>query len=163
WQLNRELEQRVADRTQELEHKAEALELLNSQLNRKNEQLDAILQTAPDIIFSSRGDGFRDYISDRFCEYTGADAQAANGHGWIDFIHAEDRARTVEQWALCTNSGESYESEYRIRGRSGDYRWFRARAIPIRDHKGSIVRWYGTCSDIHDSKLLEQSIRENSS
>src|SRR5258705_7784029 len=54
WHLNRELEQRVADRTQELEHKAEALELLNNQLNRKNEQLDAILQTAPDIIFSSQ-------------------------------------------------------------------------------------------------------------
>ena len=161
WKLNRELEQRVTDRTQELEHKAEALELLNSQLNRKNEQLDAILQTAPDIIFSSQGDGFRDYISDRFFEYTGANAEAANGHGWVDFIHPEDREHTVERWAMCTKSGENYEAEYRIRGKSGEHRWFRARAIPIRDHNGGIVRWYGTCSDIHDSKLLEQSIREN--
>jgi len=161
WQLNRELEQRVTDRTQELEHKAEALELLNSQLNRKNEQLDAILQTAPDIIFSSQGDGFRDYISDRFFEYTGSNSEAANGHGWVDFICPEDREQTIERWAMCTKSGENYEAEYRIRGRSGEHRWFRARAIPIRDHNGGIVRWYGTCSDIHYSKLLEQSIREN--
>ena len=43
------------------------------------------------------------------------------------------------------------------------YRWFRARAVPIRDREGQIVKWYGTCSDIHDSKLLEQSIRDNAS
>ncbi len=161
WQLNRELEQRVADRTQELEHKAEALELLNAQLNRKNEQLDAILQTAPDIIFSSQGDGYRDYISDRFFEFTGSNSQVANGHGWIEFIHPEDREETASRWALSTKSGELYEAEYRLRAKLGEYRWFRARAIPIRDHNGEVVRWYGTCSDIHDSKLLEQSIREN--
>ena len=42
-----------------------------------------------------------------------------------------------------------------------EYRWFRARAVPLRDPDGGIVKWYGTCSDIHDSKLLEQSIRDN--
>ena len=41
------------------------------------------------------------------------------------------------------------------------YRWFRARAVPVRDAQGGILKWYGTCSDIHDSKVLEQSIREN--
>jgi len=161
WKLNRELEVRVADRTQELEHKAEALELLNAQLNRKNEQLDAILQTAPDIIFSSQGDGFRDYMSDRFFEFTGSEPNVANGHGWMDYVHPEDREATDGRWKLCMSSGEHYEAEYRMRGRHGEYRWFRARAIPIRDHEGTIVRWYGTCSDIQDSKLLEQSIREN--
>src|ERR1700740_3653160 len=88
--LNRELEQRVADRTHELENKAEALELLNTQLNRKNEQLDAILQAAPDIIFSSRGEGSRDFFSARFFEYTGASAESALGFGWMDCVHPDD-------------------------------------------------------------------------
>jgi signal transduction histidine kinase len=57
--------------------------------------------------------------------------------------------------------GGSYESEYRLRSKDGAYRWFRSRALPIRDLEGKIVKWYGTCSDIHDSKLLEQSIRDN--
>src|SRR6202166_406187 len=48
-----------------------------------------------------------------------------------------------------------------MRGRDGQYRWFRARAVPIRDLDGRIVKWYGTCSDIHDSKVLEQSIRDS--
>src|ERR1700688_1428715 len=48
-----------------------------------------------------------------------------------------------------------------MRGGDGQFRWFRARAVPIRDLEGEIVKWYGTCSDIHDSKLLEQSMRDS--
>jgi PAS domain S-box-containing protein len=160
--LNRELEQRVAERTEELENKAEALELLNFQLNRKNEQLDAILQTAPDIIFSSQGNGSRDFLSARFFEYTGASAESALGFAWMDYVHPDDRPDIMRHWEKCLQSREIYQAEYRIRGQSGEYHWFRARAVPIRDQNGDIVRWYGSCSDIHDSKLLEQSIRENS-
>jgi signal transduction histidine kinase len=67
----------------------------------------------------------------------------------------------MAQWMHCVQSGENYESEYRIRGRNGHYRWFRARAVPICDLEGKIVKWYGTCSDIHDSKVLEQSMRDS--
>jgi signal transduction histidine kinase len=63
----------------------------------------------------------------------------------------------------CVESGANYETEYRLRSVAGAYRWFRARAVPIRDDAGMIVKWYGTCSDIHDSKLLEQSIRDSAS
>jgi PAS domain S-box-containing protein len=159
--LNRQLEERVAERTSELEKKAEALELLNAQLAMKNEQLDAILETAPDIIFSSNGDGSRDYISERFFEYTGASPESAVGFGWLECVHPDDTTEIKAHWVRCINSGEPYEAEYRIKNRDGIYRWFRARAIPIRNAQGEIVRWYGTCSDIHDSKVLEQSIRDN--
>jgi PAS domain S-box-containing protein len=159
--LNHELEQRVAERTQEIESKAEALEILNEQLNRKNEQLNAILQTAPDIIFSSRGDGSRDYLSDRFFEYTGTDNETAMGFGWMEFVHPDDREQIKTHWAQCVQSIERYEAEYRIRGKGGEYRWFRARALPIRGQDGEVVKWYGTCSDIHDRKLVEHSILEN--
>jgi len=159
--LNRELEERVAERTDELERRAATLQQLNSELARKNQELDAIVRTAPDIIFSRQADGARDYISDRFYEYTGAAKGSANGFGWLDFVHPEDTQRSMSQWMHCVQSGDNYESEYRIRGRDGQYRWFRARAVPIRDFEGHILKWYGTCSDIHDSKVLEQSIRES--
>jgi PAS domain S-box-containing protein len=161
--LNRELEERVTERTEELERRAEALQELNDELARKHQELDAIMHTAPDIIFSRRADGARDYISDRFYEYTGAPENSASGFGWLDFVHREDRERSMSHWVRCAESGDNYESEYRLRGRDGLYRWFRARAVPIRDAEGEIVKWYGTCCDIHDSKLLEQSIRDNAS
>ena len=159
--LNRELEQRVTERTVELNQRAEALQLLNIELARKNQELDAIVRTAPDIIFSRWADGARDYISARFYDYTGARPNSASGFGWMDYVHPEDKERSMERWLHCVQSGENYECEYRLRGRDGQYRWFRARAVPLRGQNGDLIRWYGTCSDIHDSKLVEHSMRES--
>ena len=159
--LNRELEQRVAERTAELAAKALSLQQLNFELIRKNLELDAIVQTAPDTIFRSLPDGQREYTSERFHQYTGATDDSGNGFGWLDYVHAEDVDRCKQEWMHAVTSGKKYESEFRLRGKDHQYRWFRARAIPIRDQDGAVLRWYGSCSDIHDSKMLEKSIREN--
>jgi PAS domain S-box-containing protein len=159
--LNSQLEQRVAERTAELEQKAVALHKLNRELAQRNQELDAIVQTAPDIIFSRNPDGSRDYISGRFYEYTGAPPGTGKGFGWLDYVHPDDSEQSHQKWLHCVQSGDVYDCDYRLRGADSQYRWFRARAVPLRDSHGTIVKWYGTCSDIHDSKLLEQSIREN--
>ncbi len=158
--LNRELERRVLDRTEELARKAELLLQLNMELVGKNQELDAIIHTAPDIIFSRKADGSRDYISDRFYDFTGAAPGSANGFVWLDYVHPDDKQNAMNDWLRSVESATDYEAEYRLRSKDGIYRWFRARAIPLRD-EGKIVKWYGTCSDIHDSKLLEQSIRDS--
>jgi PAS domain S-box-containing protein len=159
--LNRELEERVLERTEELAGKAGLLLKLNEELVGKNQELDAIIHTAPDIIFSRQADGSRDYISDRFYDYTGATPRSAIGFGWLDYVHPEDKDQAINHWMRCVESGTNYEAEYRLRSKEGTYRWFRARALPIRDEERKILKWYGTCSDIHDSKVLEQSIRSS--
>jgi PAS domain S-box-containing protein len=159
--LNRELEQRVLERTEELARKAEILGGLNVELVRKNQQLDAIMSTAPDVIFSAQENGSYDYVSDRFYEYTGIEQPTRGEVMWLDHLHPDDLERSKGGWQKVVANGGNYEAEYRLRSKNGQYRWFRARAVPILDAEGKIARWYGTCSDIHDSKLLEQSIREN--
>ena len=159
--MNFELEERVTERTREVETRAAALQRVNGELAQKNQELDAIVHTAPDIIFSRQADGARDYISSRFYEYTGAVPGSAVGFGWLEYLHDDDRERSTAHWLHCVQTGRDYESEYRIRGADGKYRWFRARAVPLRDQDGAILKWYGACSDIHDSKMLEQSIRDN--
>ena len=159
--LNRDLENRVLERTEELARKAELLLQLNMELIGKNQELDAIVRTAPDIIFSRQADGSKDYISDRFYDYTGAAPGSAKKFGWLDYVYPEDKEQAMTHWVRCVESGANYEAEYRMRSKGGVYRWFRARALPIRDDEGRIVKWYGTCSDIHDSKVLEQSIRDS--
>ena len=100
--LNRELEQRVLERTEELARKAELLLQLNMELVGKNQELDAIIHTAPDIIFSRKADGSRDYISDRFYDFTGAPPGSANGFGWLDYVHPEDKQKAMAGLdALC--------------------------------------------------------------
>src|SRR3984957_16426368 len=159
--LNRDLERRVLDRTEELASKADLLLQLNGELISRNQELDAMVSTAPAVIFSSQGDGLYEYVSDRFHEYTGLPVDATMGVRWLDFVHAEDIQRCKAGWMESVERGGHYESEYRLKSVNGSYRWFRSRAVPIRDPEGKIVKWYGTCSDIHDSKLLEQSIRDN--
>jgi PAS domain S-box-containing protein len=127
----------------------------------KNQELDAIVSTAPDVIFSSQGDGRYEYVSERFHDYTGSSPVPGHGVNWLEYVHPEDVDRTTGGWEQSIRSGSTYESEYRLRSKDGVYRWFRSRAVPIRSPQGEIARWYGTCSDIHDSKLLEQSIRDN--
>ena len=159
--LNRELERRVEERTHELESRTLVLQDVNNQLIHKNQELDAIIRTAPDIIFSRQADGSRDYVSPRFYDYTGAKPGSANGDGWLDYVHPDDKRHATDEWVRSVESGTNYEAEYRIRSEYGTYRWFRARAVPIQDEQGKIIKWYGTCSDIHDSKLLEQSMRDS--
>jgi PAS domain S-box-containing protein len=130
-------------------------------LAQRNQELDAIVQTAPDIIFSRNPDGSRDYISGRFYEYTGAPPHTGKGFGWLDYVHPDDSEQSHQKWLHSVQSGDVYDCDYRLRGADSQYRWFRARAVPLRDSHGTIIKWYGTCSDVHDSKLLEQSIREN--
>src|SRR5580700_8624545 len=141
--LNRELEQRVLERTDELAGKAELLLQLNVELVGKNQELDAIIHTAPDMIFSRKADGSRDYISDRFYDFTGAPPGSANGFGWLDYVHPEDNQKAMADWMRCVESGANYEAEYRLRSKDGSYRWFRSRAAPIRDPEGRILKWYG--------------------
>jgi len=159
--LNRDLERRVLERTEELASKADLLLRLNVELIGKNQELDAIVSTAPDVIFSSRGDARFDYVSERFHDYTGSSAASGENLNWLDYVHPDDVESSRTNWIRSVVAGERYETEYRLRSKDGHYRWFRSRAVPIRDPEGRIVKWYGTCSDIHDSKLLEQSIRDN--
>jgi two-component system CheB/CheR fusion protein len=151
----------VLERTEELAAKAELLSQLNAELMGKNQELDAIVSTAPDVIFSSQGDGRYEYVSERFHEYAGTSADAGSNISWLDYVHPDDVERSKAGWIESVYAGAHYESEYRLRSKDGTYRWFRSRAIPIRNPEGKIIKWYGTCSDIHDSKLLEQSIRDN--
>jgi PAS domain S-box-containing protein len=159
--LNRDLEQRVLERTEELAGKAGLLLQLNMELVGKNQELDAIVSTAPDMIFSSREDGSYEYVSERFHDYVGIKADGNQPINWFEHVHGDNVSRAKTGWVQCVQSGGSYECEYQLRSKDGTYRWFRSRAVPIRDPEGQIVKWYGTCSDIHDSKLLEQSIRNN--
>lgn len=158
--LNHELEQRVRERTDELEQRGATLQKLNQQLTRRNQEMDAILRTAPDIVFSRQANGARDYLSDRFYDYTGAPPESGKGFGWLEYVHADDKERSLTEWKESVRSGKNYVSEYRLRAADGQYRWFRARAVPLLGENREILRWYGICSDIHDSKLLEQSIRQ---
>jgi signal transduction histidine kinase len=80
----------------------------------------------------------------------------------LDYVHPDDRPKAMADWMRCVESGANYEAEYRLREKTG-LSVVPGSCAPHSRSDGKIVKWYGTCSDIHDSKLLEQSIRDNAS
>jgi PAS domain S-box-containing protein len=113
----------------------------------------------PQIVWVTRPDGYHEYYNAKWYEYTGLTEDQSVGWGWSGPLHPDDKARAEARWRHSTETGEEYDIEYRFRGAGGEYRWFLGRALPQHDETGRIVRWFGTCTDIHDAKLAEEQIR----
>lgn len=110
----------------------------------------------PQMVWSTTADGVHDYFNARWYESTGVNYGASNGSGWLDIVHAEDQNFVREKWHQSVASGEDFEIEYRLRNADGEYRWTLGRALPVRDEHGNVLRWIGTYTDIHESKLIAE-------
>jgi PAS domain S-box-containing protein len=121
----------------------------------------ALVDTIPALAWSAMPDGSHDFHSQRWLEFTGLSAAEAAGDDWVAAFHAEDRARALDKWRSAVATGEPFEIEARVRSASGEHRWFLVRAEPLRDERGTIVKWYGSSTDIEDRKRATESLRES--
>lgn len=115
-----------------------------------------LADTMPQMVWSTLPDGFHDYYNARWYEFTGVPDGSTDGEGWNGMFHADDQERAWATWRHSLATGEPYQIEYRLRHHSGEYRWTLGRALPIRDDNDQIVRWIGTCTDIHESRLVAE-------
>ncbi len=115
-----------------------------------------LADTMPQMVWSTQADGFHDYYNARWYEFTGVPAGSTDGEGWNGMFHPDDQERARKVWQKSLETGEPYQIEYRLRHHTGEYRWTLGLALPIRDASGQIVRWFGTCTDIHETKLVAE-------
>jgi PAS domain S-box-containing protein len=119
-------------------------------LRESEAKFQAIANSIDQMIWSTRPDGYHDFFNQRWYDYTGVPEGSTDGAGWADIFHPDDQERTWATWRHCLATGEPYRIEYRLRHRSGQYRWVLGRAQPVRDEQGRITRWFGTCTDIQE-------------
>ena len=118
---------------------------------RSEAALRTALDAIPQMVWSTRPDGFHDYYNRRWYEFTGAAPGQSEGEGWNPQFHPDDRDLAWARWRHSLATGEPYEIEYRLRAADGSFRWVLGRALPVRDaDTGRIVRWYGTCTEIDE-------------
>lgn len=130
-------------------------------LRESEEKLKAITDTMPQIVWSTRADGYHDYFNERWYEYTGMPRTGDQGFNWKDYLHPDDFERAQKVWNRSLETGEIYEIEYRFRrAADGEYRWFIGRAVPIKDQDGNITRWFGTCTDVDDQYRMMKEREE---
>jgi formate hydrogenlyase transcriptional activator len=128
-------------------------------LRSSERNLAAIINTIPTTAWTTRPDGYCDFLNQVWLDYAGMSAEQAQGWGWTEVIHPDDRTKLVAEWQSCLASGTRVDTEARIRRFDGSYRWFLIRGNPLKDEAGNIVKWYGTCLDIEDRKRGEDELR----
>ncbi len=117
-----------------------------------------ITDAMPQMVWSCLPNGFHDYYNKKWYDFTGAGKGSTDGLRWPGLIHPDDRERASAKWDLCLKTLEDYEIEYRLKSHTGEYRWTLTRALPVRSADGEVLRWMGTCTDIHDQRLSAEEL-----
>ncbi|MEZ4314503.1 MAG: CheR family methyltransferase [Polyangiaceae bacterium] len=123
---------------------------------RSREMLDSM----PQLVWTCAPDGTRDFVSRQWIDYTGVPAERNLGLGWLETVHPDDRAAVMEAWKQGVSSGDTIDLKLRLQSAEGAYRWFRSRAVPLRDDESRVVKWIGTSTDIHDLVTAEEVSQE---
>jgi len=127
--------------------------VLAEQSMRASESLFRTLsQALPNQVWSAPPDGVLDWFNDRVYSYSGHQPGELDQGRWAGMVHGEDIGAAVAAWNHALAIGSTYEVEFRLRDREGNYRWHLGRALPIWDETGAVTRWVGTNTDIEDQK-----------
>lgn len=116
------------------------------------------LDTVPQMVWSMAADGSDEFYNSQWLKFTGQKVGVAYGLPRSALIHPDDCARVLAIWERSLVSGECYEAEYRLRHHKGDYRWVLSRGCAELDPRGKVIRWYGTCTDIHERVLAQDEL-----
>ena len=112
---------------------------------------DSIIQ----MVWVTDAYGNHEYYNQRWYDFTGSDFETTKGEGWNQMFHPDDRESAWAAWRHSLETGEPYEIEYRLRKQTGEYIWVLGRAAPYYDGTGNIIKWFGTCTDIHEQKFIQ--------
>ncbi|TXN23008.1 hybrid sensor histidine kinase/response regulator [Methylobacterium thuringiense] len=113
----------------------------------------------PQFAWIAEPDGSLVWYNRRWYDYTGTTPEAMQGAGWRKVHHPDHLERAANTFARSIARGEPWEDTFPLRAADGSYRWFLSLAVPVRDADGGIRRWYGTNTDITETREAEERLR----
>jgi PAS domain S-box-containing protein len=129
------------------------------QLRESRARFKTLTESLPQMIYTCLRDGHCDYLSRQWLDYTGRSESQQFGNGWLEQLHHDDRVKVQLEWSRVIGSGDTFDTTCRIRRFDGVYRWFKTRAVPLRDPAGRILKWFGSHTDIEDSVLASNKVK----
>jgi len=129
-------------------------------LRQSEERFRELANSIDQFAWTCDSAGRVSWYNQRWYDYTGTTSQEMLGEGWKSVHHPAHVDRVVEHLERCLAAGKEWEDTYPLRGRDGRYRWFLSRAVPIRDEHGRVQRWFGTNTDVTDSRQLQLALEQ---
>jgi PAS domain S-box-containing protein len=136
---------------------ADITERRNSEeaLRRSEERYRSLVQAGAQVVWVTTPTGKIAEDSPEWRWITGQTVDEYLGSGWLDAIHPEDRERVEREWLDCVDTGKIFDSRYRVRTKSGSYRHYDVRAVPI-ERDGKIIEWVGASTDVTGQREAEE-------
>ena len=131
---------------------------LQTQLAASEEEQRIQAESIPQQVWTARPDGTVDFYNHRTAAYLGEAMEKNGAAHWLSFVHPDDRATMQERWQAAIASQRYYEAEFRLRRYDGQYRWFLGQAQARRAPGGHILKWYGTNTDVHQQRQLQEQV-----
>jgi PAS domain S-box-containing protein len=132
-----------------------------AELREREQRFRLLAESLPELVWLSDPYGSLTYLNTRFLDYCGIPPEKMVGFDWFAILHPEESEEVGQRWLHTVQTGDPYLIELRLRACDGSFRYFLARALPMRNEAGEIVRWVGSCTDIHDQKLAEEALRRS--
>jgi PAS domain S-box-containing protein len=152
--------QPTADGVTEISRDITERKTAEQQLRERERQFVGLANAIPNLAWTEGPDGTHQYFNRGWYEYTGlSEQQSKQLDGWRTVIHPDEEPRIASQWQQSLRTGSPFEAEFRLRRHDGHYRWFLSRASADRDAEGAIIQWFGTCTDIDATKVIEDTLR----
>jgi PAS domain S-box-containing protein len=145
----------------ELQKRAEELETALRDKSESERRYRFLADSVPQIVWTAKPDGNLDYFNQRWFDYAHTNAEEMQKLGWTHFVHPDDLASATRVWQRSLETGCDYENEFRVmRALDHTYRWHLVRAFPMKNARGEIIQWVGTCIDMDDQRQLNQRLGE---
>jgi len=120
-----------------------------------------MIEKLPQLLWIAGPTGSVDWYSPSFTDYTGFSNEEMQGAGWAIMIQEDDLADISQKWSAAIRTGNMFETAVRIKGHTGEERWYLSRGMPLTDKEtGKVVRWFGTCTDIDEQVKALSASRE---
>lgn len=123
--------------------------------------LQTFIDAIPVLAWTAGPDGDADFFNRSWVAFSGLSSEESVALGWLQVLHPDDRERILQEWKAAVETGEPIEMEVRLRRADGEFLWYLARAIPVRDAEGRILKWYGTSTEIDARRKQEHQVRES--